>query len=394
MLQLSLFSVLFIAVFSQMSSQSAQIPIIDLAGVLVGESISGSKYDLISTSIHNALQDFGCFIIIGHGISVLKSNNFLEAERELFRLPQKTKESVAMASLDTFGRGYLGYGTESGLKSVFEPKEGYSFGHPNNELGDASNLLKHPNVWPANFSSDQIYNLHQLYLAKVKIAEYIYKTVAQHLMSTPKSSVSVIDENSLNDGARISLLRLFHYFPKTSMEYQSGITSQLSDVDILGSSPHTDWGLLTLIMEDDIGGLQFLHNGEWLNIPHVEGGIVVNGGDYLSLVSGGLYHSPIHRVLSPDLEERFSSVFFYYPHYDAEMKHVSCTASNKPSIMKDDESTCSGAASLVSQEKDTRHHLEGKVVFNTLLDQESENANEVFGDFIIRKWVGVSRTAY
>lgn len=88
-----------------------------------------------------------------------------------------------------------------------------------------------------------------------------------------------------------------------------------------GSSPHTDWGFLTVILQDSrVGGLQFLYENDsddnsdgnsehsggsksplWVDVP-ASGSttaipLVVNGGDYLSLLSKGRYKSPIHRVL-------------------------------------------------------------------------------------------------
>mmetsp|Transcript_25466 Transcript_25466/g.42485 ORF Transcript_25466/g.42485 Transcript_25466/m.42485 type:complete len:715 (-) Transcript_25466:2805-4949(-) len=86
---------------------------------------------------------------------------------------------------------------------------------------------------------------------------------------------------------------------------------------LLGSSPHTDWGFLTIIMADNVQGLQFLPKSvstsipgqkmeeeeeeekRWIDVPHIPGSLVINAGDYLQLVSKGVYHSPVHRVLVP-----------------------------------------------------------------------------------------------
>jgi isopenicillin N synthase-like dioxygenase len=73
-------------------------------------------------------------------------------------------------------------------------------------------------------------------------------------------------------------------------------------------------------------GLQVYHDGEWRDIPAIPDTLVVNGGisslflifkgDYLSVLSKGLYISPLHRVLQPKSRTRLSFVFFFYPDYD------------------------------------------------------------------------------
>jgi isopenicillin N synthase-like dioxygenase len=115
-----------------------------------------------------------------------------------------------------------------------------------------------------------------------------------------------------DEGDSISLMRLFYYHPDDGTRGRC-----------LGSSPHTDWGFLTLILQDSTG-LQFKYNGDWHNVPHINNSLVVNCGDYLALLTQGRYHSPVHRVLCPTVD-RVSFVFFFYPNYDSSMASATST---------------------------------------------------------------------
>lgn len=160
-------------------------------------------------------------------------------------------------------------------------------------------------------------------------------------------------------------------------------------------SAHTDWGFLTLILSPSkTVGLQLFHENAWHDVPSLENTLVVNGGDYLSLLTRGKLISPLHRVVSNGQEERYSMCCFYYPDYDAKI----------PLLVKDDEETrgqaASGSYSLLldqrsDEEKATSHPSQdgsnnpgdGQSVAAKLLSGDIN-----FGDYIVSKWTQVYRS--
>lgn len=172
---------------------------------------------------------------------------------------------------------------------------------------------------------------------------------------------------------------------------------------LIGSSPHTDWGMLTLILEDDVGGLQFLwkekdgeknadsgnesdggkrhskFSEEWVSVPHVPGGLVVNGGDYLSLVTHNRYKSPVHRVQVPKEKDRFSFVFFYYPSYDTSLYLQDLQSESKSKSIN--YNTLTSVADLDMRKRKT----------DDSLSNDGEEERLLFGDYIMKKWRGVYR---
>ena len=88
--------------------------------------------------------------------------------------------------------------------------------------------------------------------------------------------------------------------------------------DQFGVAPHTDFGLITLLWQDNSGGLEVLHrSGDWIAAPPVEGTLVVNAGDLMQRWTGGRYRSTPHRARNRHADDRLSIATFYDPSFTA-----------------------------------------------------------------------------
>jgi isopenicillin N synthase-like dioxygenase len=89
--------------------------------------------------------------------------------------------------------------------------------------------------------------------------------------------------------------------------------------DQFGLAPHTDFGCITLLWQDDNGGLEVLERGSktWIAARPVPGTLVVNVGDLLARWSNDRYASTPHRVINRSGRERFSIATFYDPDFKA-----------------------------------------------------------------------------
>lgn len=380
------------------------LPIIDLS--LCVEGNTAESRSRCQSSIDVALRNYGTFIAIGHGIDPNLFEIGFENAETLFSMDIQDKMNVSMSSFkDDFGRGYIPFGSEAGVSTYFEIKEGYSYGFPRGSSPEKfvkRNPMESLNVWPHRLPGPVSEVLESVLLEKLRVTKIILKALveAQDLDGTPNDFITSLmtvnddDENKThektisNDGDSISLMRLFHYFPSASEGHLDDVGDQVRyshnankpNKVTIGSSPHTDWGLLTVIMQDGVGGLQFFHDGRWKDVPRVPLGLIINGGDYLHIISKGRYHSPVHRVLCPpEGKERTSFVFFYYPGFDSSVTVQHGTGSTR------------------------RDHEAG--VYNTFLEMHSDGATsacssesissrtETFGDYILRKWQGVAVSA-
>ena len=87
--------------------------------------------------------------------------------------------------------------------------------------------------------------------------------------------------------------------------------------DRFGVAPHTDFGVLTVLCQDEIGGLQIRRrNGDWAAMPPIPGTLVVNVGDLLERWSNRRYRSTVHRVINASGRERLSLVLAYDPNFE------------------------------------------------------------------------------
>lgn len=326
------------------------------------------------------------------------ADKVMKAAYDLFFMKHEQKENIKVKE-GGFMRGYIPFGQESGLlNKYFEPKEGFSYGYSFDDQSDLpfTNALEGDNVWPDenHFAGKDILKL--MFDMSTRISINIVRSISASYKHHTKEELGLI----LDGGDRISIMRLFHYFAKNN----KAIIGDREDEDIIGSSPHTDWGLLTVItQQEQIGGLQAFYKGNWVDVPSdIPGSVVVNGGDFLSMVSKGRYISPVHRVQSPELQNRISYVYFYYPNFQTPLD-MACSlkdsARENHASPGSEEGSAGQFNTLVSEdalppppqdsEEDGRSHSQS----NGDEAGGSVKKDFVFGDFIINKWKGVFRAA-
>ncbi|KAI3417894.1 Fe2OG dioxygenase domain-containing protein, partial [Psidium guajava] len=74
----------------------------------------------------------------------------------------------------------------------------------------------------------------------------------------------------------------------------------------MGIPSHSDHGLLTILMQNGIGGLQVRHSGKWVNVDPIPKAFLVNTGDHLEIMTNGKYKSVLHRAVVNNKATRMS----------------------------------------------------------------------------------------
>jgi isopenicillin N synthase-like dioxygenase len=441
---------LFLGIASAFSS--FEIPQIDLYHIINWKNDEISSVQ-VGKSIHKmdiASKQLGCFILTNVSANLrLSAGDSLASAYHLFDLPLEVKKEQSFNATHHFGRGYLSFGAESGLlKEYFEPKEGYSYGHPGPHEKDYG-WLSSPNRWPSALSKDDQLKLEYVSVKFGNLANMVVSTLLEYSNNERAENEQVCLD--LNGGEEISLMRMFHYLlpPADNSVDESDTIHGNNDnndnnanhvsqkekkkkIQYLGSSPHTDWGLLTVILQNEISGLQFYYNENWIDVPNIPDSLIINIGDYFSLVTKGYYHSPIHRVLCPTKQDRLSFVYFYYPSYDSKLIIPSTVSSSSVGNNKNKKKESTGSySSMKGNEQDLKdgaveeedqcgedvcyinkkenpkdHQIETKkfemLSFNTLTVREPEVSDEStspvsdghsssFGEYIMFKWRSVLR---
>jgi isopenicillin N synthase-like dioxygenase len=115
----------------------------------------------------------------------------------------------------------------------------------------------------------------------------------------------------------LTLFRIFNYPPPV-------------DPALWGVGEHTDYGLLTILLQDDAGGLEVRSRSKWVPAPPVPGSFVCNIGDMLDRMTRGLFRSTPHRVRNPAPRDRLSFPFFFDPNFFARVQPIELPSWNAP----------------------------------------------------------------
>jgi len=279
----------------------AGLPVIDVAPLARGGPAAACA--AVAGQIQAACRERGFFYVTGHGVPAGLLDQLGDAAAEFFALPAAAKMEIAMERGGRAWRGYFPVGAEltSGRPDL---KEGLYFGA---ELpADDPRVLAGLPLHGGNLFPRQVPRLRSLVLAYLDALTSLGQTVLRGVALSLGLDAGYFAEGYTADPT--VLFRIFHYPP--------------SDDDGWGVGEHTDYGLLTLLAQDDSGGLQVAAPEGWVAAPPLPGTFVCNIGDMLDRMTGGLYRSTPHRVKNPVPRDRLSLPFFFDPNFFARVQPI------------------------------------------------------------------------
>jgi isopenicillin N synthase-like dioxygenase len=276
------------------------LPVIDMAPLLADGARAG---DRVAAEIARACADDGFFYVVGHGVGASTLERIEGEARALFALPPAQKEAVSMARGGVAWRGWFPFRGE--LTSARpDDKEGFYFGEelgPDDPRVRAGWPLHGANLWPGG--APGLRPAVNAFMAEAQTAAAaLMRGVSLALGLAPDYFARAYLQNPT------LLFRIFTY-PPTAPE-------------AWGVGEHTDYGLLTLLAQDDAGGLEVKARSGWVDVPPLAGALVCNIGDMLERLTGGRFVSTPHRVVNRSGRDRLSFPFFYDPDFSAVMTPI------------------------------------------------------------------------
>ena len=252
----------------------------------------------VAGEIDAACREVGFFYIVGHGVDPSLLARLDGLAREFFALPEEEKAEIGMRRGGRAWRGWFPVGGEltSGAPDL---KEGIYFGaelpasHPRVTTGTP---LHGANLFPRRPAG-----LRDAVLAYMDALVGVGQQVLRGIAVGLGHDAGFFERELTADP--LVLFRIFHYPPSTDTSW--------------GVGEHTDYGLLTLLAQDEHGGLQVRSTSGWVDAPPIAGSFVCNIGDMLERLSGGAYRSTPHRVRNTTGASRLSFPFFLDPSWDA-----------------------------------------------------------------------------
>jgi isopenicillin N synthase-like dioxygenase len=283
------------------------VPEIDVAPFVTGAGDQRAA----AAAIDAACRETGFFAIVGHGVDDTLRRRLDTLAREFFALDDREKAEIAMAHGGRAWRGWFPVGGEL-TSGVPDQKEGIYFGA---ELaGDDPRVraglpLHGPNLFPRRPAE-----------LRATVLEYLdAMTRLGHVMMRALAAALGLDDDWFDrtlTADPIILFRTFHY------PALAGATATTAAGTAWSVGEHTDYGLLTMLGQDDTGGLQVHSTDGWIDVPPGRDAFVCNIGDMLERMTGGRYRSTPHRVRNVSDKSRISFAFFFDPGWDALVQRV------------------------------------------------------------------------
>lgn len=286
-----------------MSTVRTSVPVLDLSTARLAD---GTFNPAFIDALRDATHNVGFFQITGYGAAAGQPEALLDTLARFFKLPLEERLKLDNRTSAQF-RGYTRLGTEI-TQGRADSREQIDYGPDREPLSDVPadrpylNLQGH-NQWPESFP--------ELERAAMDWAA-LMSTIGAELLSAIAVSLELpadyFDEPFAGTPAWMG--KLVHYVG-------GGLVPEAGDQ---GVGSHADYGFVTLLLQDQVGGLEVKPYGqdEWIDVPPIPGALVVNLGEMLEVATNGYLQATIHRVTAPPAGvDRYSVPFFWSPRLDA-----------------------------------------------------------------------------
>lgn len=299
------------------------LPVLDISDFAQDETSPGGQefVDQLREACHNV----GFLYLVGHGVDQELNDRLQSVSRQFFAQPAEQRMEIAMDNSPHF-RGYTPFKGEH-TNGRADLRDEIDFG-PEREAVDipdrAWQRLIGPNQFPASVPDLEPTVLEWRHEMD-RLGNTLLRAVARALGQPP-----AVLEDWVSPQAE-DTIKLVRYAPPASPEEGNQ-----------GVGTHRDFGLLTFVLQDEVGGLEVERDGKLIDVVPVPGAFVVNLGEMLQLLTGGYFKATVHRVVSPPPGvERFSCIYFFNPRLDATLEPLqlpSALAQSAPGGESDDKS--------------------------------------------------------
>ncbi|CAN7099208.1 unnamed protein product [Brassica rapa subsp. narinosa] len=279
------------------------LPIIDISPLLVKcndpDMMDDTGVAEVVQKLDRACRDVGFFYVIGHGISESLMRKVKEMTHRFFELPYEEKLKIKITPAAGY-RGYqrIGVNYTSGKQDFHEAIDCYRE-FKQGKYGETGKVLEGLNQWPEN--PQEYKGLMDEY---IKLCTDLSRNILRGISLALGGSPYEFEGEMVGDPFWV--MRIIGY-PGVNQE------------NVIGCGAHTDYGLLTLINQDDDKTALQVKNlaGDWVSAIPIPGSFICNIGDMLKILSNGVYESTLHRVINNSPLYRVCIAFFYETNFDA-----------------------------------------------------------------------------
>ncbi|KAK7362685.1 hypothetical protein VNO77_04805 [Canavalia gladiata] len=285
--------------------QDEGIPIIDLSPINNHTDSDPSAIEALVKEIGSACKDWGFFQVTNHGVPLAVRNRIEEASKLFFSQSLEEKNKVSRNE-----HSPMGYYDAEHTKNVRDWKEVFDF------------LAKQPTFMPVT-SDEHDHRVTRWTNPSPQYPPNFRVIIEEYIQEMEKLSLKILELIALSLGLeakrfqefftkdQTTFIRLNYYPPCPYPRHLA-----------LGVGPHKDSGALTILAQDEVGGLEVKRKADqqWISVKPTPDAYIINIADLIQVWSNDAYESVEHRVLVNSEKERFSIPFFLFPAHDTQVR--------------------------------------------------------------------------
>ncbi|KAK7032595.1 hypothetical protein VNI00_012858 [Paramarasmius palmivorus] len=309
-----------------MSTSDTSVPVVDV-GPLFTKDISDPAVLDVAKILREVCSTWGFFEITGHQVPLELQRHLVRFSRYFFALPLEKKLEIDVRTGGPAWRGYMPMNGES-TNGVIDHKEGIYFGLEHSATHELLGMPLHgQNRFPAEVD---VPGMKAAVLEYIEQITHVGKTLTKGLSLALGLDANYMNENLLHPEP-VALFTFFRYPPNdpgvsngSGIGEHSGAASYINDPFYTTNKFTIDFGFLTILVQDSSGLQVMSPSGKWIDVPVIEGALVVNVGDMFDMLTGGRFPSRRHRASSPcaGSPDRHSFPFFFDFSWNATMKEL------------------------------------------------------------------------
>ena len=279
---------------AQAQAMPASIPVIDI-GALYGSDDAAKK--AVAAKIGEACNDIGFFYAVNHNVTVETIDNAVAQADTFFHLPEAERLKI---KADTNNRGYRDVWDTVHRNGKRNARDSFDLGFPvttDDPEVKAGTPLYSPNKWPEGMPGFQT-AIEGYYNETFKLGMKILEGFAIHLDKP-------VDFFTRHFTKPVADMVINHYLGAAGLH--------ISDQ---ASGPHTDHGIVTILWQDSLGGLEVMgKDGNWISATPLRGSYVINIGELMKRWTNGRFKATVHRVVHLQNKSRYSMPLFCNPNF-------------------------------------------------------------------------------
>jgi len=303
---------------AQAQAMPASIPVVDISA-LYGNDAAAKK--AVAARIGAACDDIGFFYVVNHNVPVGTIDHAVAMADKFFKQPEAERLKVKS---DKNNRGYREVGDVVHRNGKPSARDNFDIGFPvtaDDPEVKAGTPLYAPNVWPD--------------------LPGFREALEAYYGETYKLGMKILEGFALYLGKEESFFTRHFTKPVADMvinHYWGTAGLHISDQ---ASGPHTDHGIVTILWQDSLGGLEVMgKDGNWISVTPLRGSYVINIGELMKRWTNGRFKATVHRVVHLQDKSRYSMPLFCNPNFrtivDPRDLGVSDAEAQYPPVMSGD----------------------------------------------------------